>query len=57
MILNKLRFEILNDGPSRYVVLDNWSDDPAPVFERRAAAEEHIQRQYAEQARHTGMNR
>lgn len=40
------RFQILNDGPDRYVLNDTDTDDPAPVFrtkeeaERRARLEE-----------------
>lgn len=26
------RFEILEDGPNRYVLVDNESDDPTPVY-------------------------
>lgn len=33
------RFEILNDGPGRWVLVDNESDDPAPVYDTQAAAE------------------
>jgi hypothetical protein len=28
----------VNDGPDRWVLVDNWSDDPAPVYETRGAA-------------------
>jgi hypothetical protein len=26
------RFKIVEDGPSRFVLVDNESDDPAPVY-------------------------
>jgi hypothetical protein len=34
----KPRYEVVNDGPDRWVLVDNWSDDPAPVYETRGAA-------------------
>lgn len=33
------RFAIVNDGPGRWVLVDNWSDDPCPVYESREAAQ------------------
>jgi hypothetical protein len=33
------RFEILNDGPDRWVAVDNASDDPHPVFSTESAAQ------------------
>jgi len=32
------RFEVLNDGPNRWVLFDNESDDPAPVYATEAEA-------------------
>jgi len=32
------RFEVLNDGSNRWVLCDNESDDPAPVYETEAEA-------------------
>lgn len=32
------RFRILNDGPGREVLVDDHTDDPAPVFATRAEA-------------------
>jgi hypothetical protein len=33
------RFQILEDGPEQWVLVDNTSDDPCPVYTTRAAAE------------------
>jgi sarcosine oxidase gamma subunit len=32
------RFEIVNDGPNRWVLVDNQSDDPSPVYQTEAEA-------------------
>lgn len=32
------RFEVLNDGPGRWVLVDNGSDDPCPVYPTEEAA-------------------
>jgi hypothetical protein len=31
-------YSILNDGPGRYVLCDDRSDEPAPVYETEAEA-------------------
>lgn len=33
------RWEVINDGPDRWVLVDNESDDPCPVYETEAVAE------------------
>lgn len=39
------RFEIMNDGPRRWVAIDNESDDEHPVFETEIAAQKWIEAQ------------
>lgn len=31
-------FHVLSDGPDRYVLIDDRSDDPAPVYESEVEA-------------------
>lgn len=38
------RFEILNDGPRRWVLVDSQSDEPSPAFETKAEATDAIDR-------------
>lgn len=38
----RAHFSITEDGPDRFVLADDRTDDPAPVFSTRAAAEQHI---------------
>jgi hypothetical protein len=33
------RWQIFNDGPRRWVLVDNWTDDPAPAYETEEAAQ------------------
>lgn len=39
------RFEILEDGPGRFVLVDNESDDPAPVYLTKEDAERAMREQ------------
>jgi hypothetical protein len=42
------RFEILEDGPARFVLVDNCSDEPAPVFKTRDEAKTERRRRIRE---------
>ena len=33
------RYEILNDGPGRWVLVDHSTDEPSPVYDTREEAE------------------
>lgn len=42
------RYQILNDGPGRWVLVDNQSDEPCPVYMSRAEAELALRERIAE---------
>lgn len=42
------RFKIVNDGRARFVLVDEFSDDPAPVFPSYDAADAELVRRVAE---------
>lgn len=41
-------FRVLNDGPGREVLIDDRTDDPAPVFPTMEAAADDAWRQWRE---------